>query len=108
MSNKKRLECKVLKVYYEKKNAYNDTHRLQIVQYGDYSPTLEAREYYVDEEGKERWGRSKGLTIHELLLVVENLDEIVEMMKMKPEHKRRWWDVETEPVEKKEEKDVPF
>ena len=75
----KKIESKVLKVYNEK-DSRGGKVRLQVVQWGKYSPTLEKREYYADADGKEKFGKAKGFNSDDFSIILDNADEIEKLL----------------------------
>lgn len=75
----KEIVCNVLKVINEVENN-RGIIRLQVVQWNNFAPTLEKREYYYDDNSEEKAGKAKGLTLDDINLILDNADEIKELM----------------------------
>jgi hypothetical protein len=74
--------CTVLKLLSEKQ-ARNGTVRVQVVQWGKYSPTLEKREYYTDANGEQKTGKAKGFNGEDVQLILDNAEEIKTLLQKK-------------------------
>jgi len=81
---KPKITFEVLKVFNEIESR-NGLQRLQIIKWGKYKPSLEKREYYddgnVDNIGKEKTGKLKGLKLEDIQIILDNLDEIKKLLK---------------------------
>ena len=80
----KKIELNVLKTFDEAITRRGKT-RIQVVRWGNYSPVLEKRDFWVDEKdeenpGREKPGKLKGLNIDDVELIEQNLEEIKSLL----------------------------
>lgn len=64
----------------EKFQAGDKIFDLRIVQWGKYSPVIEKREKYFDDEGVEKNGKLKGLNYEDFQKILERKDEIMKLL----------------------------
>jgi hypothetical protein len=81
---KPKITSEVLKVFNEVESR-NGIQRLQIIKWGKYKPALEKREYYdggeVENIGKEKVGKVKGLKLEDIEIIEKNMEEIKRLLK---------------------------
>lgn len=74
-----KIESTILKVFDEKQTR-NGHIRIQVIQWGKYSPQLEKREYYFDKDGNEKTGKAKGFNFEDMELIANNIEEIQKLL----------------------------
>lgn len=79
MAEAKEVKCEVIKVFDERETRRGKI-RLQVIRWGTYSPVLEKREYWINEENEERTGKAKGLNGDDIRLLSDHFDEIEKLL----------------------------
>jgi hypothetical protein len=88
MPRSREVTCDVVKVINEDVNPHNGSKtRLQVVCWNKGKPTLEKRPYAINNDGQERSLKSKGLTVEDFDIILQNADEIRTILEVKTESK---------------------
>lgn len=80
----KEITSTILKLIDEKTTRRGAT-RIQVVKWGTYPPSLEKREFWVDENDgdKEKPGKAKGFNAEDFQKLLQNKDEIQQLLSEK-------------------------
>jgi hypothetical protein len=85
----KDIKCVVIKIIVEDFDQRGGKHQLRLVDWEvDGKRTgvkLEKRDFWVSQEGEERMGKAKGLTLGDLKSVYSKWDEVQSLMLGKPQ-----------------------